>query len=77
MDTAIPKVEVKVGQVWRDWDSRSRDSETPRLVVIEKIEGDHAICFLKGAQESKRRTKIKLSRFRPISTGYKFEADTV
>jgi len=68
------QVEIKVGQVWRDWDSRSRKPDAPvRLVKILEIVDGKAICQHPGGLG--RKTKIKLSRFRPTSNGYKLEKD--
>lgn len=58
--------EVKVGQVWQDWDSRFRNGSYVRLLTVKRVEGDYAYCDSYG-----RLVRIKLSRFRPNSTGYK------
>lgn len=60
---------VKVGQVWADYDVRFRKS-SPYLKRIVAIDGDYAVC--KGA---KRTTRILLKRFRPNSTGYILVSD--
>jgi len=64
------KDNVRVGQIWRDYDSRFRN-QTPVLKRILKIENGYAYCegIRNGLVISK--TKIRLDRFRPNSTGYK------
>lgn len=64
----IEKIEVKIGQVWQDWDIRFRDTHARRIKIVE-IVGEKAICQHPSGLGSK--TKIKLSRFKPNSTGYK------
>ena len=55
---------VQVGQVWQDNDPRH---DVKRRVTVLEIRGAHAIV---QNTETKRKTKINLSRFRPNSTGY-------
>lgn len=62
---------VRVGQIWQDWDIRSR-STGRRLKVIE-IVGDRALVQHPSGLGAK--TKIKLNRFKPTSTGYKLIQD--
>ncbi|KMS79576.1 hypothetical protein ACH49_12175 [Streptomyces leeuwenhoekii] len=64
-----------VGQIWQDNDPRSHG----RQLRIVEIDGTHAVCELvvprgAGHQQAKagRRTRIRLDRFRPISTGYRY-----
>ena len=52
-----------VGQVWADNDPRSFGRE----VVIRSIEGHYA--YVEGGE---RNTRIKLSRFKPTRSGYRF-----
>ncbi len=58
-------IEVQVGQVWADNDWRSSSREHLRVVAIEDT---HAVVErLNGT----RRTRIRLDRFKPTSTGYR------
>ncbi|MFE2850624.1 hypothetical protein ACFXJO_05750 [Streptomyces lavendulae] len=68
------------GQIWQDNDKRGYG----RSVRIVEIDGAHAVVELvtpRGAghdgAKPGRRTRIRLDRFRPISTGYRYvgEAD--
>jgi hypothetical protein len=75
--------EVKVGQVWADNDSRAQG----RTLRVEAIDGDKAVCIVltnyAEVQESLdlgktnlrdargKKVRIKLSRMRPTSTGYR------
>lgn len=63
-----------VGQIWQDNDPRSYGR---RLRIVE-ITDTHALVELHaprgaGHQQAKpgRRTRIRLDRFRPTSTGYR------
>jgi hypothetical protein len=67
-------------QIWEDCDPRSYG----RRVRIVEIDGSHAVVELvtpQGVSHAQtkpgRRTRIRLDRFRPISTGYRYigEAD--
>ena len=60
-------VQVKVGQVWKDNDKRSLGRE---LTVVE-IAGDYAKCKATTGKV----TRVRLSRFRPTSTGYALVSD--
>lgn len=55
---------VKVGQVWRDCDPRMGNQR----IVVERIEGNYAIC--RNAVIPSMKTRIRLDRFRPNSTGF-------
>ncbi|MEU8642300.1 hypothetical protein AB0C91_10320 [Streptomyces sp. NPDC048674] len=65
-----------VDQIWQDNDPRADE----RLVWIERIDQTHAHVrqvALTAAGESVplpgvRRTRIRLDRFRPTSTGYRY-----
>lgn len=77
---ASEKVEVKVGQVWRDWDIRRRSYHDNRYVIVDRIEGEKAICFscdVSGRILFRREYKILLRRFRPNSSGYKLISERV
>jgi hypothetical protein len=63
-----------VGQIWQDNDPRSYGR---RLRIVD-IDDTHALVELvtprgAGHQQAKpgRRTRIRLDRFRPTSTGYR------
>lgn len=61
-----------VGQVWADNDPRSAS----RRVQIVEIDSTHAVVELyaprQHEREAGRRTRIRLDRFRPTSTGYRY-----
>ncbi|MEU4154792.1 DUF6354 family protein [Streptomyces antimycoticus] len=63
------------GQIWQDNDKRSYG----RRLRIIAIDDTHATCELvtprdAGHQKAKpgRRTRIRLDRFRPTTTGYRY-----
>lgn len=64
---------VAVGQVWRDNDKRVAAN---RAVHVDRIDGDYAQCTVGRLQPggafvaANRKAHIRLSRFRPTSTGY-------
>lgn len=68
------QIEVRPGQIWKDWDKRVRDRDPGRRVRVESIEGGHAICT---NVDTGKTTKIKLDRFRPTSKGYKFMSEAM
>jgi hypothetical protein len=61
---------VKVGQIYQDWDVRFRNKE-PIFKRVIKIEGDYAIVEGKKGNSVISKSKIRLNRFRPNSTGYR------
>lgn len=65
--------DVRVGQIWQDWDTRYRDRV--RLVEVKAINGAHAECdsWYPGdpGPVRVRSTRIRLERFRPTGQGYK------
>lgn len=70
-DTPTPAV----GQIWQDNDPRGHG----RQIRIVEITGTHALVELHvprgvGHLRAKpgRRTRIRLDRFRPTSTGYRY-----
>jgi hypothetical protein len=71
------RVEVKVGQIWKDYDTRYRGVHPGRLVLVvglsDEVDQAYAICRrcdTEGQPLTKRETRIRLDRFRPNSTGY-------
>ncbi|MET9467409.1 hypothetical protein ABZY44_21900 [Streptomyces sp. NPDC006544] len=73
--TPVPAVD----QIWQDNDSRGYG----RKVRIVEITGTHAVVELvtpRGVSHAQakpgRRTRIRLDRFRPISTGYRYVGAT-
>jgi hypothetical protein len=58
---------VKVGQIWKDNDSRFSENEQRELEVLS-IDDVYAIC--KNIKSGKT-SKIKLNRFKANSTGYR------
>ena len=67
MQTRLP-IKVEVGQIWIDNDPRHDYKR--RLKVLEII-GDKAT--VQHPDGLGARTKIRLDRFRPTSTGYRLE----
>lgn len=68
-----------VGQVWADNDKRSYG----RLLRIVEIDATHATVALVSPRdrgvssaEAGRRTRIRLDRLKPTSTGYRLITDT-
>lgn len=68
MSELINPYGVRVGQVWKDWDTRHRDENPGRLLKVMEISGPKAVC---SELTSGRTTWISLKRFKPTSTGYK------
>jgi len=68
---------VRPGQIWADNDKRSAGR---RLRVVE-IDGTHAVVVqvdARGVVDSRmrvRRSRIRLDRFRPTSTGYRLVSE--
>ena len=69
-----------VGQIWQDNDKRADN----RLIWIERTDTTHAhVRQVALTADGKpvplpgvRRTRIRLDRFRPTATGYRYIADT-
>jgi hypothetical protein len=63
-------VKPAVGQVWQDCDPRI----PKRYVRIRSIENGKAACeaWYVGEKWKARRVRIRLDRFRPTSTGYRY-----
>lgn len=71
-------VKPAVGQVWQDIDSRIRtERDCARLVQITSIDGDKVVCqaWYDEAGSQSRTVRIKLARFKPTSSGYRFVRD--
>jgi hypothetical protein len=73
---------VKVGQVWRSWDSRlqevsdySEEAGRFRVIEIDLKMGTATVERLRPKHGVSLRRKIRLNRFRPNSTGYKLLED--
>lgn len=70
--TETPK--PAVGQIWQDNDQRGYG----RQVRIVEIDSTHALVVLHqprhpvSSAKPGRRTRIRLDRFKPTSTGYRF-----
>jgi hypothetical protein len=72
--------DVRVGQVWADSDKRSAG----RHLLVDLIVGDKArvlLCTADGqvirANGKATVSAIRLDRFRPTSTGYRFVRDVL
>lgn len=74
--------QVKPGQVWADNDPRSEG----RTLRVDEIDGEFAVCTIltdanpelrwAGAKSTVgRATRIRLRRFRLVSTGYRYLRD--
>ena len=57
--------DVKPGQIWADNDKRSHG----RTIKVLEVDETHAL--VQSPTGLGRKTKIRLSRFRPDSTGYR------
>ena len=75
---------VQPGQVWVDWDSRSRPKsgltkDARRFLIVERILNDQRAeckaCDCNGCIVGNRTYRIVLRRFRPTSTGYKLHRE--
>lgn len=72
----ITAPEVKVGQIWQDYDSRFRGRETARLVCVMEIVdvpkpyAKVVVSYNDGMNWWPRVWRIRLDRFKPNSTGY-------
>lgn len=64
-----------VGQIWQDNDPRGYG----RRIRIVEIDDTHAVVEHhnpRAVGRRPRRTRVRLDRFRPTSTGYRFIADS-
>lgn len=71
-----PKVEI--GQVWQDYDIRQRGAAGWRLILVIGVHLDTQppVAYVvsshdNGQRWGTRRTRIRLDRFKPTSTGYR------
>lgn len=72
--------DVRPGQVWADNDPRLRAEKAVRHVTVQEVvtelQGTRlAIPYAIVRSESGRRSTIRLSRFRPTSSGYRLVSD--
>lgn len=68
-------MEVKVGQIWEDWDIRFRYGDSRRRIKVLEIVGGKAV--VQGVSGRGVKRKIRLDRFRPNSTGYKLVEESL
>lgn len=71
---------VKVGQIWRSWDSRTRDLSDDtvgrfKIIEIDLKSGKAVVERLGHHYGAADRRRIALARFRECSTGYKLLED--
>lgn len=68
-------MDVKKGQVWQDNDPRYKRWKHgyKRLIVVLRVLSDGR-ALVRNLKTS-RKTKIRLSRFKPTNTGYKFVSE--
>jgi hypothetical protein len=75
----VTDVTPAAGQIWQDNDPRvSTGYRGKRLVQVLSVDDDgKATCaaWYPDFDPAKRRVRIRLDRFRPTSTGYKFVSD--
>lgn len=66
-----PVLQVVPGQIWESCDPRDRgpDGRKLRRILVLKVDKARANCQVVGGS---RCSYIKLTRFRPTSTGYRF-----
>jgi hypothetical protein len=64
--------DVQVGQVWADNDKRSAGRHV-KVMAIEVLHRQAVVrpCSPTGQLTGSRVTRIRLTRFRPTSTGYR------
>lgn len=61
---------VKVGQIWEDNDSRNTYHR--QIKVLEIVDGKAIVQHPRGLGS---KTRIRLDRFKPTSTGYRLVQD--
>ncbi len=66
----MTKNSVSVGSLWQDNDPRTTPA---RYLRVTAIEGDKAVCeaWYDRPGSQARTVRIRLDRFKPISTGYR------
>lgn len=63
-----PREKVEVGQIWESVDAR----DLGRQIRVDRIEGGYAYCTpYIGAHPDPRKTRIRLDRMYPHSTGFR------
>lgn len=75
MKPSKPLPDVQVGQIWEDYDSRTRHHTNRRLLRVDAFEKfihpdghPRVICTV---LESDRQVVIQVRRFKPTATGYR------
>ena len=74
----MSKPVVKVGQVWMDNDKRLCGTRTLRVRMLQPCAGVMQWAICEVSQDGKatgRTTTIRLTRFRPNSTGYRLVSE--
>lgn len=72
---------VRAEQIWQDWDVRFRADDHPYKRVLRVVEVDETHATLETIEGSGpkinlgKRSRVKLSRMRPTSSGYKLIRD--
>jgi len=66
--------EVRVGQIWADNDKRSRGRKV-RVVEVGETHATVEEVVTGWTGRPPRRTRIRLDRFRPTSTGYRLVSE--
>lgn len=74
--TPLPGPDVRVGQVWEDMDKRGYGRHVKVIEVSGNVATVEQVSARVGYDDKPgRRTKIKVDRFRPTSTGYRLVTD--
>ena len=73
LETQKPIVDIHMGQVWMDNDKRQQGRRSVKVIWVDRV---FALCeVLYDGKPQRRRTLIRLRRFRPTSTGYRLVSD--
>ena len=70
-------MEIKVGQIWQDWDTRFRNHPPTYKQVVKIQDGFAYVIGFKTIEADGSlsniisKSRIRLDRFKPTSTGYK------
>lgn len=83
MNEPVRRDEVKVGQVWQDWDVRFRTRSDRRFEVLEIVERAvvvkrefRRVTYAKVRwRDSGLETFIRTDRMKPVSNGYRLVTD--